>query len=417
MGHDQKSQLWFQPPDKLLRIVRRNWRGVAAICLFLLLGASNAGSATGAQPSVLPFVARSIPPLRLPAIIALGEASHGGQPMLFARNRLIRELAAEGGVSWVALETGYAEALLLDRFVRGGPGTPSEVAAKGFTSGFGSMAGNVALLEDLRTINLRRPAGSRIGIVGVDLSLGGPLGSAPTMAPVECALDGVRDPALRESLRANFSKAVIPGLTQADVTEQAKTAFRELSRRLVSSVDHGAPEHARHCALIVTQSAAVLDTLPTLPANHSFPPDAWRSVNARDEAMAANALAVLAQAHGSSIVLFAHTSHILNAAMQGGRWSGQSHPPHSMGEVLHRSLGSRYVAIVQIEPVTPPPSDAPPDLLQLLHPTCAEPCMVSPNELQLHQVRIGINGDDQELINPMTAASFYLIVPKSFQPD
>jgi hypothetical protein len=80
-------------------------------------------------------------------------------------------------------------------------------------------------------------------------------------------------------------------------------------------------------------------------------------------------------------------------------------------------LGSRYVAIVQIEPVTPPPTNAPPDLLQLLHPKCAEPCMVSPNELQLHQVRIGINGDDQELINPMTAASFYLIVPKSFQPD
>src|SRR5580704_18173529 len=97
------------------------------------------------QPSVLPFAARSIPHSRLPAIIAVGEASHGGEPMLLARNRLIHELAEKGRISWVALETGYAEALLLDRFVRGGPGTVSDVAAKGFTWGFGNLAGNVAL--------------------------------------------------------------------------------------------------------------------------------------------------------------------------------------------------------------------------------------------------------------------------------
>jgi erythromycin esterase-like protein len=68
--------------------------------------------------------------------------------MLFARNHFISELADEGRISWVALETGYAQALLLDRFVRGGTGTASEVAAKGFTSGFGNLAGNVALLRD-----------------------------------------------------------------------------------------------------------------------------------------------------------------------------------------------------------------------------------------------------------------------------
>jgi len=80
-----------------------------------------AGGPGGAQTSVLLFAARSIPHSGLPAI-AVGEASHGADPMLFARNRLIRELAAEGRISWVALETGYAEALL-DRFVRGDPGT------------------------------------------------------------------------------------------------------------------------------------------------------------------------------------------------------------------------------------------------------------------------------------------------------
>jgi len=137
----------------------------------------------------------------------------------------IHELAEKGRISWVALETGYAEALLLDGFVRGGPGTPSEVAIKGFTSGFGNLAGNVALLKDLRAINAGRTIDKQIGIVGIDLSLGGPFGSAPMMTPVEYALNGIHDASLRESLRTSFSKAVIPGLTQAEISEQNQNYF------------------------------------------------------------------------------------------------------------------------------------------------------------------------------------------------
>lgn len=332
--------------------------------------------------------------------------------MLLARNRLIRELAEEDRISWVALETGYAEALSLDRFVRGGPGTPSEVAAKGFTWGFGNLPGNIALLKELRAINTGRPLARQIGIVGIDLSLGGPLGSAPMMAPIECALDGVHNTALRESLRTSFSKAVIPGLTHAEVPEEAKITFRKLSEKLASSIDPHAPEYIRHCASIVTQSAAEFDVLPTLSAEHGIPDDAWRAVSKRDEAMAMNALTALAHAEGKSILLFAHTSHVLNAPMRGGHLSGQQQPPQSMGETLHRSLGSRYLVIAEIEPVTPASAKAPPDLLQLLHPTCDEPCMMSASGVQLHQVRIGINGNDQQLIDPATAASFYLIIPK-----
>ena len=127
--------------------------------------------------------------------------------------------------------------------------------------------------------------------------------------------------------------------------------------------------------------------------------------------MAMNALTALAHAEGRDVVLFAHTSHILNAPMVGGRFSTQQQPPQSMGETLRRSLGNLYLAIVEIEPVTPAPAIAPPDLFQLLHPTCAKPCMMSVGGIPLPQVRIGINGDDQQLIDPATAASFYLVVP------
>ena len=397
--------------------VKSNWIGVTAICASAVAVAGFDAGVHGLRPSdskpgsVLPFAPSSIPASQKSMIIAVGEASHGDEEMLFARNHMIHELAEEERISIVELETGYAEALLLDRFVRGGPGKASEVAAKGFTWGFGNLAGNAALLEDLRAINAHRPVKRQIGIVGIDLSLGGPWGSAPMMTPVNCALDGVHDPSLRESLRAEFSKAVIPGLTQANVPEEAKATFRKLSEKLTSSVDRQASEYTHNCALIVAQSAAVLDVLPALPGNHGVPPDAWRCLSKRDDAMAANALAALEHAEGKSILLFAHSSHILNAPMLGGRFSSQQQPPRSMGEALHRDLGSRYFAIAEIEPVAPPPASPPPDLFQLLHPACSQPCMMNPGLVQLHQVRIGINRDDQQLIDPATAASFYLIIP------
>lgn len=388
-------------------------------CIFAVSGMSNAVSTpplrrvSGTQYSTMPFAANSIPPARQPIIIAVGEASHGGEPMLLARNRLIGELSDQGRISWVALETGYAEALLLDRFVRGGRGIPSEVAVKGFTHGFGNFAGNVALLEELRAFDLHKPVDRQVGVVGVDLSLGGPFGSAPSMAPIECALTGVPDPALRHSLHERFAKAVIPGLTKTSVSKQERALVHALSEQLASSVAPEAPQFVRRCAIIVTQSAAALDMLPVPDSPQgSVPSDVWRMVNLRDVAMAKNALAALANASGGSVLLFAHTSHILNQPMLGGRFSGQSQPPQSMGETLKRSLGSRYLTIVQIQPVTPPPSSGVPDLLQLLHPACMKPCMISSRRIHLHQVRIGNNDDDQQLIDPTTAANFYLIVPK-----
>jgi len=39
--------------------------------------------------------------------------------------------------------------------------------------------------------------------------------------------------------------------------------------------------------------------------------------------------------------------------------------------------------------------------------------MISPAGLRVNEVRIGINGNDEELIDPTTAASFYLILPES----
>ncbi|HUN83586.1 MAG TPA: hypothetical protein VMU48_04365 [Terracidiphilus sp.] len=80
----------------------------------------------------------------------------------------------------------------------------------------------------------------------------------------------------------------------------------------------------RECAVNVSESAAVLDALPTLPGSHGIPADAWRALSQRDSAMAVNVLSALSHARSGNVLLFAHTSHILNAPMRGGASAANS---------------------------------------------------------------------------------------------
>ncbi len=383
----------------------------SAIVLFLVA----APQVEGAVPPsiVIPFAARSIPSATTPGIIAIGEASHGNERMLQERNRVIMELAAAHRISWVALETGFAEARLLDRFVRGGLGEPEEVAKHGFTSGFGQFSANVALLKELRAHNLALPVAERIGIAGVDLSLGGPLGSAPTMEPVNCALEGVAAASERERLRAAFAAAVQSGLGIAPVSDEQKATFRELGDELAALTASAASPETRQCTSIVRQSAFVFDAMPEQVTPGRIPPDAWVSVSRRDAAMAANAAEVFAGSRGKSIVIFAHSSHVRAASMRGGRWSSQAEPPTSLGQLLRQRFGDRYVVLAQVER-TKHEGGSEPDLLNAWSITCEEACMVSTHrgrEAKSGLFRVGINGDDEQVIDPSSAAAFLVVLP------
>lgn len=333
--------------------------------------------------------------------------------MLQERNRVIMELAAAHRISWVALETGFAEARLLDLFVRGGPGDPEDVAKRGFTSGFGHFSANVALLSELRAHNVALPVAERIGIVGVDLSLGGPLGSAPTMAPVDCALEGIADSQERERLRADFSVAVQPGLGLDPVSEEQKATFRRLGDELAALTASATSPETRQCTSIVQQSASVLDALPGQVTPGRIPQDAWVSVSRRDAAMAANAAEVFARSRNKSIVLFAHSSHVMAAPMRGGRWSSQVEPPTSMGQLLRQRFGDRYLVLAQVER-TKHKGGSVPDLFDAWNIACRDACLMPTGrgaEANSGPFRVGINGDDEQVIDPSSAATFLVILP------
>ncbi|GAB3857886.1 hypothetical protein GCM10028801_17000 [Nocardioides maradonensis] len=93
-------------------------------------------------------------------VVALGEAAHNVVELHELRSRLLADLA-EDGVTALVLESGFAEGLALDAWLRGGPGAVADVAAT-ISYGFGHST------EVQRMLAWMRDAGVRA--FGMDLS-------------------------------------------------------------------------------------------------------------------------------------------------------------------------------------------------------------------------------------------------------
>lgn len=287
-----------------------------------------------------------------PEVIALGESAHDDPASLAWRNAVTLELVRRDAVRLILFESGFAEARMLDDYVQGrGSLTPATVG-QGFTNGLGLFAETRALIEALRKVNAARPASARVRIAGVDLSAGGPWGSAPGMAPVECALKALPDRD-RAALRAEFEKVVTPGLEGAPVTAGHIAGHRALTARLEARMPRFAGVDQRQCMRIVEQGIAMLETLPPGFPGPAFPPETWRTIEARDRAMAENALALAVRAQGKPVLLLAHLSHVARTPMQGPRWAGLAQFPRSMGFFLNARLGARYRAMLEVAPPDP----------------------------------------------------------------
>lgn len=102
-------------------------------------------------------------------LLAYGEGLHGGAEPLEFRNRLFRYLVERLGFTGIALESGVAEGILLNRYVQGGPGDVDAVLKAGLTNGFDAVPQNRELVEWMRAWNAD-PKRPRISIFGMDVS-------------------------------------------------------------------------------------------------------------------------------------------------------------------------------------------------------------------------------------------------------
>ncbi|HEY9855177.1 MAG TPA: erythromycin esterase family protein [Stenomitos sp.] len=106
------------------------------------------------------------------SIVMIGEASHGTADFYSTRARLTQRLIAEKGFNLVAIEGDWPDALGVNRFVKGGPGTARD-SLRGFRRYPTWMWRNttvLAFIEWLRAFNdgmgLQRP---KVGFYGLDV--------------------------------------------------------------------------------------------------------------------------------------------------------------------------------------------------------------------------------------------------------
>lgn len=291
-----------------------------------------------------------------PALLALGEPTHGIEAFPLLRNELLGHLV-ERGYRSIALETDIFAASVVDEYVAGAAGDIDAVLATGFSHGFGAVPGNRELVEWLRAYNAGRTPQERVRFYGFDA----PLETAAAPSPRR-ALFSVTDylpAALRpESIRgldallgadADWTNPAAMYDPAASIGDSERVrALRIVADDLASALRRAAPglrpadpagydhavAYARTAQGLLRYHAAMARTAPDRIAT---------LLSLRAEMMAENLHAIVAreQGRGPSLV-FAHNVHLQRARsdMRVGadevNWCGA-------GALVALALGERYV--------------------------------------------------------------------------
>jgi erythromycin esterase-like protein len=290
-----------------------------------------------------------------PALLALGEPTHGIEAFPLLRNELLGHLV-ERGYRSIVLETDIFAASLVDDYVGGAPAEIDNVLATGFSHGFGTVPGNRELVEWLRAHNAGRAPRDRVRFYGFDapLELSGvpsprrPLFSVHDYLPEALRPESARelDGLLGEDADWTNEAAVFDPAASIGDSDRVR-ALRIVADDLASALYRAAPglraadpagyahavAHARTAQGLLRFHAAMARSAPDRVAHLS---------SLRTEMMAGNLLAIVAeeQQRGPTLV-FAHNVHLQRAGRTpAGKdevcWAGA-------GALVELALGERYV--------------------------------------------------------------------------
>ncbi|WP_420123931.1 erythromycin esterase family protein [Nakamurella sp.] len=293
-----------------------------------------------------------------PALLALGEPTHGIAAFPAVRNEMLATLV-ERGFRSIALETDLFAATVVDDYVAGGSGDLDEVLATGFSHGFGNLPGNRELVQWLRRFNAGREPADRIRFHGFDA----PLETAAAPSPRRFLL-AVRDalpPGQRPGSAAGLDTllgddaewanpaamgepaASIGGSVRVRdlriVADDLASALHRAGPGLASDPDRDddAAAHARTALGLLRYHAAMArpgpDRIGTL-------------LSLRSEMMADNLLAVVDRERdrGPTLV-FAHNVHLQRAPSEMS-FGAEDTTWWSAGAMVARTLGPRYAVVL-----------------------------------------------------------------------
>ena len=291
-----------------------------------------------------------------PAVLALGEPTHGIAAFPLLRNDILGHLA-ERGYRSIALETDYFAASVVDDHVCGAPADIDTVLTTGFSHGFGSIPANRALVEWLRGHNAGRAPEDQVHFHGFDAPTEYAYAPSPRRA-LSAVVDTLPAPLRPESARdldallgadADWTNeaamydpaASIGGSDRARALRVVADDLAGALRRAAPSLhpDERALAHARTALGLLRYHAAMAATTPDRIA---------LLVSLRAEMMADNLLAIVAreQRRGPTLV-FAHNEH-LRRARTAASWA-------NAGALVELTLGGRYVFVATDAGIDPEP--------------------------------------------------------------
>lgn len=275
------------------------------------------------------------------SVVLLGEATHGTSEFYRARAAISRHLIQNCGFNILAVEADWPDAARIDRFVRHFPPTPSKERA--FDRFPSWMWRNIEVLEFvdwLRAYNEQRSHDDRVEFRGLDIySLRASIGA------VLHYLDRV-DPGAAAEARQRYgcltpwqSDPARYGHRAAMGGETCETAVRDqlmelLERRLEYAARDGetffdAAQNAR-----IVRAAEQYYRIMYEGSRESW--------NLRDRHMF-DTLRTLVQHRGpkAKAIVWAHNSHIGNAAATSMGWEGE----FNIGELCRMAYGEQLVSI------------------------------------------------------------------------
>ncbi|WP_052120890.1 erythromycin esterase family protein [Inquilinus limosus] len=273
-------------------------------------------------------------------VVLLGEATHGTSEFYQARAAITRMLIAEHGFTIVAVEADWPDAARIDRYVRHRDPEPSrEEAFARFPTWMWRNAEVLAFAEWLRAHNEGLPPDRRAAFRGLDVySLGASIDA------VLRYLDRVDPEAAAEARRryacltpwqgepARYGRAVLSG-HQEPCEDEAVAQLGALLDRCLSGLDGEAHFDAAQNARIVRAAEQYYRLMYR---------GSTKSWNLRDRHMFETLQALLAAGgEGAKAVVWAHNSHIGNAAATAMGWQGE----FNIGELCRTAHGDDAVLI------------------------------------------------------------------------
>jgi erythromycin esterase len=295
-----------------------------------------------------------LPPLVGSArIIAFGEAVHGGHQPLALRNNIIRYAVTHLGVTAVAIESGFTESGVVERFIQGDAGDIDSVVHAGITWQFDSLPENRELIQWLRDHNAR--AARKVHFYGLDVTGGNDVGMMPgAAAAIRAALAYTEEVAPVRA--AQLRGELLPMLDRflPDHYAEFTAAERDRLRTALDSLYAGLARDSSRAVRVSSaneygrglRNAWMAVRLNDLMAMGVGKPDGMirAGVTLRDSTMAENAAWVLQQqGAGGRVFIYAHDGHVMNTQAV-----FDSTPDTLLGYRLRAKFGPKVVILATL---------------------------------------------------------------------